>query len=200
MFTAEDECKVVVQNMTEADETPGGSPIVASPLIRDDADNHADADSPTSSQFLRKGKTSKAHHHSGKQARGGSMRLDQPITGAVHTNKTQYDETLEEALIDLYLSVKIRSNEEIDAYNEKVLQEERERLQDTSPFTILEYIKTSIEILMNMKMEEHQDQMQAAKSKKKGSKPQGLDGGNPGMDATDTESVVSGDGPPADYE
>lgn len=83
------------------------------------------------------------------------MRLDQ---GAITKSaKEQYDETLEEALIDLYLSVKIRSNEEIDAYNEKVLTEERERLQDTSPYTILEYIKTSIEILMNMKMEEHQD-------------------------------------------
>ena len=83
------------------------------------------------------------------------------------SNKEQ--ESIEDALIDLYLSVKIRSNEEvsqfkllivflqIDAYNEEVLQEERERLKDTNPFTILEYIKTSIEILMNMKMEEHQD-------------------------------------------
>jgi len=35
-------------------------------------------------------------------------------------------ETLEEALVDLYLSVKIRSNEEIDAYNEDVLAEERD--------------------------------------------------------------------------
>ena len=65
-----------------------------------------------------------------------------------------HQETLEEALVDLYLSVKIRSNEEIDAYNEEILAEERERLRETNPFTILEYIKTSIEILMNMKMEE----------------------------------------------
>ena len=95
------------------------------------------------------------------------MRLGRQFESQNMSNKEQ--ETIEDALIDLYLSVKIRSNEEvsqfkllivflqIDAYNEEVLQEERERLKDTNPFTILEYIKTSIEILMNMKMEEHQD-------------------------------------------
>jgi len=52
------------------------------------------------------------------------------------------------------------------------LQEERERLRETDSFTILEYIKTSIEILMNMKMEEHQAEMAKNKklSKKKGGK------------------------------
>ena len=95
------------------------------------------------------------------------MRLGRQFESQNMSNKEQ--ESIEDALIDLYLSVKIRSNEEvsqfkllivflqIDAYNEEVLQEERERLKDTNPFTILEYIKTSIEILMNMKMEEHQD-------------------------------------------
>jgi len=37
----------------------------------------------------------------------------------------KHDETLEEALIDLYLSVKIRSNDEIDHYNENSLDNER---------------------------------------------------------------------------
>ena len=95
------------------------------------------------------------------------MRLGRQFESQNMSNKEQ--ESIEDALIDLYLSVKIRSNEEvsqfkllivflqIDAYNEEVLQEERERLKDTNSFTILEYIKTSIEILMNMKMEEHQD-------------------------------------------
>lgn len=70
------------------------------------------------------------------------------------------EETLEEALIDLYLSVKIRSNDEIDDYNEEMLTKEREKLRDTDAFTVLEYVKSSIEILMNMKMDEakpHQD-------------------------------------------
>ena len=35
-----------------------------------------------------------------------------------------------------------------------MLKQEREKLRDIDPFTILEYIKSSIEILMNMKMEE----------------------------------------------
>ena len=98
------------------------------------------------------------------------------------------------------MSVKIRSNEEIDAYNEDILQEERERLQDTSPFTILEYIKTSIEILMNMKMEEHQDQMAKNKKKRKKNKngEANLGGNDDGV--SDTESVLSGEGPPSDYE
>lgn len=38
----------------------------------------------------------------------------------------QSQETLEEALVDLYLSVKIRSNDEIDAYNEDILADERD--------------------------------------------------------------------------
>jgi hypothetical protein len=35
-----------------------------------------------------------------------------------------------------------------------MLGKERKRLRDVDHFTILDYIKTSIEILMNMKMEE----------------------------------------------
>jgi len=38
------------------------------------------------------------------------------------------EENLEDALIDLYLSVKIRSNEEIDNYNEDKLVKERHKL------------------------------------------------------------------------
>jgi len=34
------------------------------------------------------------------------------------------------------------------------LQKERDKLRETDAFTILEYVKSSIEILMNMKMEE----------------------------------------------
>ena len=35
-----------------------------------------------------------------------------------------------------------------------MLNKERKKLRDVDHFTILDYIKTSIEILMNMKMEE----------------------------------------------
>lgn len=66
----------------------------------------------------------------------------------------KHDETLEEALIDLYLSVKIRSNDEIDHYDEDSLSKERQKLLEMDPFTVLDYVKTSIEILMNMKYEQ----------------------------------------------
>ena len=46
-----------------------------------------------------------------------------------------------------------------------MLKQERDKLRDTDPFTILEYIKSSIEILMNMKMEEQKP------AKSKTSKP-----------------------------
>lgn len=44
-----------------------------------------------------------------------------------------------------------------------MLSKERVKLRDVDAFTILDYIKTSIEILMNMKMEEPQDQKASSK-------------------------------------
>jgi hypothetical protein len=38
-----------------------------------------------------------------------------------------------------------------------MLGKERKRLREVDPFTIIDYIKTSIEILMNMKMEENEN-------------------------------------------
>jgi hypothetical protein len=40
---------------------------------------------------------------------------------------------------------------QIDQYDEKALGAERQKLKDVDPFTIVEYIKSSVEILMNMK-------------------------------------------------
>lgn len=56
-------------------------------------------------------------------------------------------------LIDLYLSVKIRKNEEIDVYDSLQLEEERIQMKDTSISCIglIGYIQTSIEILMKLK-------------------------------------------------
>ena len=65
--------------------------------------------------------------------------------------------SLRRALVDLFLSVKIRTNEEIDGYNKDKLADERVRLhneQKICNLTLVDYIKTSIEILMNMKSEE----------------------------------------------
>lgn len=88
---------------------------------------------------------------------------------------------LQEQLVDLYLSVKIRSNEEvindsfadnshiqIDNYSEDLLSRERRKLRDVESGTLVEYIKTSIEILMNMRLEEYQLMQQQKTTNKKG--------------------------------
>lgn len=46
-----------------------------------------------------------------------------------------------------------------------MLEEEKARLDDIDSFVILDYIRSSVEILMNLKMEEHQHFMQLAKDK-----------------------------------
>jgi len=63
-------------------------------------------------------------------------------------------EALKEGLLELYLSVKIRSDDEIDNYNEELFKEEKRQLLDIDGFALIDYIKQSIEVLMNMKVEE----------------------------------------------
>ena len=58
------------------------------------------------------------------------------------------------ALIDLYLNVKIRSQEEISAMNDEAMDREKQKLESTDTLDIIDYIKHSVEILMHMRMEE----------------------------------------------
>jgi len=60
---------------------------------------------------------------------------------------------LHEAIIDLYLQVKVRSNDEIDRFGQDQFKKERERLLKFDSLTVLDYIRTSIEILMQLKEE-----------------------------------------------
>ena len=62
---------------------------------------------------------------------------------------------IQEALIDLYLNVKVRSKDEINDYDENDLVKERENLYITSPLDLISYIQTSVEILMNIKVEDY---------------------------------------------
>ena len=76
------------------------------------------------------------------------------------TNKSEEElndtlKVIQEALIDLYLNVKVRSKEEINNYNEDDLIKERENLYITSPIDLINYIQTSVEILMNIKVEDY---------------------------------------------
>ena len=62
---------------------------------------------------------------------------------------------IKEAIIDLYLAIKIRSTEELDRINDGNLQDEKSKLVDNFDcFQILEYIRSSIEIIMNLKIED----------------------------------------------
>lgn len=63
--------------------------------------------------------------------------------------------TVKEAIIDLYLAIKIRSTEELDHINDNNLKEEKGKLlRKCDCFQILEYIRSSIEIIMNLKIED----------------------------------------------
>ena len=61
---------------------------------------------------------------------------------------------LRDAIIELYLAIKIRSTDELDQITDKVLEDEKRKLEKVSGFQVLEYVRTSIEIIMNLKIED----------------------------------------------
>ena len=72
-------------------------------------DDDANFGSPTSSQFVKRDPKNRKKANSMKP--GEVIKRGQPGTLDSHT--VAHQETLEEALVDLYLSVKIRSNDEV---------------------------------------------------------------------------------------
>lgn len=55
----------------------------------------------------------------------------------------------------MYLAIKIRSTDELDNINEQNLKKEKTNLmQHVDCFQILEYIRSSIEIIMNLKIDD----------------------------------------------
>lgn len=102
--------------------------------------------------------------------------------------------TLKEALLELYLSVKIRSDEEIDNYTEEQFKEEKEQMKEVDGFTLIDYIKSSIEILMNMKIDENDNWSSTYKNQKPKNKNKKLkDIGNEIIkidDKTPTSSIM----------
>jgi hypothetical protein len=61
---------------------------------------------------------------------------------------------LREAVLELFLSVKIRSDDEIDAYNETFFKTEKLEMKGTDGFALVDMIKNAIEVLMNMKADQ----------------------------------------------
>lgn len=66
--------------------------------------------------------------------------------------------TLEESIIELYLSVKIRKKEEIEKLTPEDLMNEKQNLKKMNLIHIVEYIKGAFEILINLKVEERFEQ------------------------------------------
>ena len=63
-------------------------------------------------------------------------------------------DVIHEALVELYLSVKLRSSDEIENYNESKLEEELESVKSIDSLLLIKYIKDSIEIIMSTKQDE----------------------------------------------
>ena len=58
------------------------------------------------------------------------------------------------AILELYLSVKIRSDEEIDGYGKNLFEEEKLQMKDVDGYTLVDLVKGSIEMLMNMRIDD----------------------------------------------
>ncbi len=52
---------------------------------------------------------------------------------------------------------------QIENYNEDFLEKEKEKLRKTSPFVIISYIKSSIEILIDLKVQEKLQEIEGKK-------------------------------------
>lgn len=71
------------------------------------------------------------------------------------TKALQLDyKNLRMAILELYLSVKIRSDEEIDGYGKDLFEKEKKEMDDVDGYTLVDLIKGSIEMLMNMRIED----------------------------------------------
>jgi hypothetical protein len=101
-----------------------------------------------------------------------------------------YDD-IKHALIELFLNVKVRSKDEISEFTEDTLHDEKEKLLDSSIKALISYVKTSIEILMNLKVEDYMaiQKIEKEESKKKDNRT-----------LSQSSSMVSGLEPPSDYE
>jgi len=63
--------------------------------------------------------------------------------------------SLMDKLIDLYLSVKVRSVEDLEKVDEEGLEREGNELAGANPLVLIDYIKASIEILLKLKDEKN---------------------------------------------
>jgi len=57
------------------------------------------------------------------------------------------------AVLELYLSIKIRPDEEISEFTKEMYQEEKDSMDGIDGYNIIDMIKSTIETLMNMRFE-----------------------------------------------
>ena len=60
---------------------------------------------------------------------------------------------LREAILELFLSVKIRTDEEIDEYNKSIFLQEKKDMEKVNGFELVDLVKESVEKLMQMQQE-----------------------------------------------
>jgi hypothetical protein len=58
---------------------------------------------------------------------------------------------LREALIDLYINVKVRNDTSINDLTDSKIEDEKEQIRHLDGMEIIEYIKSAIEILVSLK-------------------------------------------------
>lgn len=58
------------------------------------------------------------------------------------------------SLVDLYLQVKFRNPNESNSVSEEQLEEEKAALASLSDYVLIDYVRNSFDILMNMKASE----------------------------------------------
>lgn len=73
------------------------------------------------------------------------------------TKKRSQPDEVRYAIVELYLNVKIRSADEIKNLDEEQLEVERRKLQAVDSLVILDFVKQSVEILMEMRKTEFDD-------------------------------------------
>ena len=65
---------------------------------------------------------------------------------------------VKDSLIDLYINVKVRNDTSMIDISSTKLDEEREELQSLDNLDLIEYIKSSVEILVSLKMEDEREE------------------------------------------
>lgn len=70
---------------------------------------------------------------------------------------TKKNEKLHEKIIELFLNVKIRKQEDINISGKEDDEKEKEKIRNKDSFEIIDYIRQSVEILIDLKVKEKID-------------------------------------------